>query len=77
MLTKDKIDRINELARKSKSVGLTDEEKIEQKGLREEYLQSVRASLKQNLLNVKVVDPTGKDVTPHKLKREQRKKKKH
>jgi uncharacterized protein YnzC (UPF0291/DUF896 family) len=77
VLTKEKINRINELARKSKSVGLTAEEEQEQQGLRQEYLQSVRASLKQNLLHVKVVDPTGNDVTPKKLKREQNRNKKH
>lgn len=40
-----KIDRINTLAHKAKSVGLTDEEKREQALLREEYLESIRASL--------------------------------
>ncbi len=68
MLSKDKIDRINYLSKKSKSTGLTKEEKEEQAILRQDYIQSVRSSLKNSLLNVKVVDPKGKDVTPEKLK---------
>jgi uncharacterized protein YnzC (UPF0291/DUF896 family) len=41
-----KLDRINELARKSKVEELTDEEKKEQKALREEYLKYVRQTLR-------------------------------
>lgn len=67
------IKRINELANKSKTQGLTDEEKIEQGELRQEYLKVFRGNMKNTLLNTKVVDPEGKDVTPEKLKREQRK----
>lgn len=40
-----KIDRINELGRLMKMRALTDEEKAEQKQLREEYLAYVRRSL--------------------------------
>ena len=40
-----KIDRINELARKSKAEGLTDEERVEQAQLRSEYIAAYRASL--------------------------------
>lgn len=40
-----KIDRINELARESKNRELTDEEKKEQKVLRQEYVQAFRNSL--------------------------------
>ena len=39
-----KIDRINTLANKQKSVGLTEEEKIEQAELRKEYIESIRNS---------------------------------
>lgn len=77
MLMAEKIKRINELAHKSKTVGLSAEEKEEQATLREEYLHSVRSALKEDLMSVKIVDPNGKDVTPKKLKREQTKRKKH
>ncbi|MBE6713073.1 MAG: DUF896 domain-containing protein [Ruminococcaceae bacterium] len=44
-MTKEKIDRINALARKSKTPeGLTPEEKAEQKALREEYIADFRRS---------------------------------
>ena len=45
-MEKEKIDRINELGRLSKERSLTEEEKAEQKKLREEYLSEVRRALK-------------------------------
>ena len=45
-MEKIKVDRINELARIAKTRELTEEEKLEQKALREEYLAEVRAQLK-------------------------------
>ena len=55
-----KIDRINELARKSKTeVGLTEEEKAEQAVLRREYIDSVKASLVGHLENTTIVRPDG------------------
>ena len=45
-MEKKKIDRINELGRLSKERELTEAEKNEQKGLRDEYLKEVRAALK-------------------------------
>ena len=45
-MEKTKIDRINELARLKKERDLTEEEKEEQKLLREEYLKEVRAALR-------------------------------
>ncbi|MCA0988142.1 DUF896 domain-containing protein [Guptibacillus algicola] len=68
MLSQDKIKRINELSRKSKESRLTDEEKKEQQNLRQEYLQSLRSSFENQLHSIKVVDETGEDVTPDKLK---------
>lgn len=56
MLSKEKIDRINELARKSKGEGLTEEEKKEQKKLREEYIKNLRKSVKNQLDNIEIVD---------------------
>jgi uncharacterized protein YnzC (UPF0291/DUF896 family) len=77
VLSEDKITRINELVHKSKTDGLTESEKKEQQELRNEYVQSVRSSLKANLMSVKVVDEEGTDVTPSRLKKEKAKRKKH
>jgi len=56
MLIKEKMDRINVLARKCKSEGLTDEEKAEQKILREEYLVKFREQFKDHLENIEFVE---------------------
>ena len=72
---KDLIKRINELANKSKTVGLTEEEKEEQQKLRQEHLAIFRGNMKNTLLKVKVVDQEGNDITPNRLKREQEKNK--
>ncbi len=53
------INRINELSRKSKSVGLTDEEKEEQQTLRQEYLKIFRSNFKATLDSVVIVDKDG------------------
>lgn len=54
-----KIDRINALAHKQKSVGLTEEEKLEQAELRKEYIESIRASLRENLNNISIKEDDG------------------
>lgn len=54
-----KLDRINELAKKSKTVGLSEEEKEEQTVLRNEYRQSVIGNLKSQLDTCYVVDKNG------------------
>ncbi|RPF55908.1 DUF896 domain-containing protein [Aquisalibacillus elongatus] len=77
MISDERIKRINELANKSKTEGLTDQEKKEQKRLREEYLQAFRQSFKNQLKSVKVVDPEGSDVTPEKLKDEKNRDQNH
>ncbi|MDE5764610.1 MAG: DUF896 domain-containing protein [Ruminococcus sp.] len=59
-MNQQKIDRINELARKSKSTGLTDEEKAEQTALRNEYRQSVVGNLAVQLDNTYIMTPDGK-----------------
>ena len=46
-MDKIKIDRINELGRLAKQRELTDDEKREQKALREEYLAYVRSELRK------------------------------
>lgn len=55
-----KIDRINELAKKSKTVGLTAAEKEEQTALRNEYRAAFRMSLASQLDNTYIVEPDGK-----------------
>jgi uncharacterized protein YnzC (UPF0291/DUF896 family) len=68
MLSKEKMSRINELSRKSKTSGLSIEEAKEQTSLRQEYLKTFRETMRGTIENVKVVDPEGKDVTPQKVK---------
>ena len=58
-MTEDKIKRINELARKQKAEGLTDEEKAEQAELRREYIESYKRSLVAQLENTYIVDDKG------------------
>ncbi len=55
-----KIDRINELARKSKTSGLTEDEKAEQTLLRNEYRMSVTGNLAAQLNNTYIMTPDGK-----------------
>lgn len=62
-MEQSKIDRINELAHKSKSVGLTEAERAEQAELRKEFLSAIRADLKRSLDNIDFVDEDG-NVTP-------------
>ncbi len=59
MITQEKIDRINFLARKSKAEGLSEEEKLEQESLRREYIDAYKASLRAQLDNTVVVRPDG------------------
>ncbi|WP_213809554.1 DUF896 domain-containing protein [Jeotgalicoccus sp. WY2] len=68
------LDRINELAKIQKTVGLTEEEKREQTVLREDYLRQIRGQVLDSFSGLTVVDPLGNDVTPEKLKEEQAKK---
>ena len=68
------IDRINELARKKKEHGLTNEEAKEQTKLRKQYLEEFRKGFKQQIENTKVIDPEGNDLTPEKLKKIQEEK---
>lgn len=55
-MEKAKIDRISELSRKERSVGLSEDEKKEQKQLREEYLFSIRKNFRAILENIEIVD---------------------
>ncbi|ARK22795.1 DUF896 family protein [Sporosarcina sp. P26b] len=68
MLSEKKIQRINELAKKKKTTGLSIEEAKEQTQLRKEYLETFRSSMRETIESVKVLDPEGNDVTPEKVK---------
>ena len=66
-MTKEKIARINELAKKSKApAGLTEAEKAEQAALRQEYVAEMKASLRAQLDHTMIQEPDG---TLHKLGR--------
>ncbi len=58
-MEKSKIDRINALAKKAKSIGLTERETAERDALRKEYLADMRASFKQQLDNTYVQTADG------------------
>lgn len=57
------LDRINELARKQRCQGLTEEEKKEQALLRREYIDAFKASLRSQLDSIVVVDEKGNKKT--------------
>lgn len=63
MITAELIARINTLSRKQRSVGLTDAEREEQRVLRREYLDSIKAQLKGMLDNIEVVDAKEPEIT--------------
>ena len=58
-MTQEKINRINELARKQKAEGLTEEEKAEQYKLRREYIDAYKQSLISQLENTYILEPDG------------------
>lgn len=64
-MQQNKLDRINELARLSKTRPLTEEEKTEQAVLRQEYVALVHNNLRGQLNNIRIVEPDG---TIHPLK---------
>lgn len=59
MMTDEKINRINELYRKSQAEGLTEDEKKEQSILRKEFVASVKSNLKSQLNNIDMVNEDG------------------
>lgn len=65
------LDRINELVAKAKSVGLTDGKLAERDTLRQSYLRQIRGQVANSLANVTLLDETGKDITPEKLRHAQ------
>lgn len=54
-----KINRINELYRKSQAEGLNEEEKKEQAALRSEYIANIRANLRGQLNNIDIQEKDG------------------
>ncbi len=74
MLSKEKMARINELAKKKKAGQLTEAEAKEQTQLRKEYLDTFRNTMRATIENVKVIDEEGNDVTPEKVKQAKAKK---
>ena len=65
-ITKEMIDRINQLAAKKKAEGLNEDEINEQKALYTEYLAAIRGQVRANLENVRFVE----DLTEEELKEE-------
>ncbi len=59
MNMQETIDRINELYHKSQNEGLTEEEKAEQKELRQQYVLSIRRSLRGQLDNIDIKEEDG------------------
>ena len=74
-MEKNLIDRINQLARKQKAQGLTDQEKTEQMALRQDYLNQFRKQMKAQIEGIRVFDPQGNEITPDKVKHLQDQKK--
>ena len=58
-MEKSRVERINELAHKAKTEGLTEEETIERDRLRQEYLAAFRQNLRAQLDNTYFVDDHG------------------
>ena len=61
-ITEADIKRINELYHKSKAEGLAEEEKAEQKKLRDNYVDAIRGNIRSQLENIKVVDENGNEI---------------
>lgn len=58
-MKQEKLERINELAKKQQGKGLTEEEKTEQAALRREYVESYKQNLVAQLENTYIVDEQG------------------
>lgn len=66
--------RINELAKKKREIGLTEVEEAERHELHQQFLANFRAGFKQTVENIQIFDKNGKEVTSEKAKAAQRKK---
>lgn len=69
-MNQKRLDRINELARKQKAEGLTEQEKAEQKVLRQEYLADFRKNLRGQLENITFVEADGQSDPAEKSEKE-------
>lgn len=58
-MEKEKINRINELAKKSREAGLSESEATEQAALRAEYIAEIRAQIRGQLDNTVIERPYG------------------
>ena len=58
-MDKSRIDRINELYRKSKAEGLSEVEKMEQQILRKEYIDAIKRNLRSQLDNISIQEKDG------------------
>jgi len=58
-MNREQIARINELAQKKKTVGLTEAELQEQQALRRQYIDEFKANLKATLDNTYIQNPDG------------------
>lgn len=72
LISKELLNRINELAHKAKAEGLTELEEVERKDLRQKYLKEFRAGFRQQVESLQVFDKQGKEVTPEKVRNIQR-----
>ncbi|MGM9567054.1 MAG: DUF896 domain-containing protein [Clostridia bacterium] len=75
-MEKAKLDRINELARKAKTVGLTDEETVERAALRQEYIEAFRAGTRATLESILIQEKDG-TLTPLKKRSSEETRKHH
>jgi len=66
------LDRINELAKKEREIGLTNAEMVDQTVWQQDYLREIRGQVLNTVSGMTVLDPLGNDVTPEKV-REQKK----
>lgn len=63
MITKELVEQINRLAKKQKTVGLTEEEKLEQKLARNQYLEGIRTQMKSLLDSIEFTDSNNQQTT--------------
>lgn len=70
-MTEFKIKRLNELAHKAKTEGLTEREKEEQSVLRAEYIMDYRNNFINIMENTRIKTPDGKLIKPERVKKQQ------